>query len=183
METTSQICSLGNRRDLGSARSRGRNVPQFGVELCRGGSTPLWVSSMAMAVRISRQRATAGCRSHWVTAMGRSRRLGAMVLGWHGFDSVLTARSKVQLSRSVNSMVTGSRISRLHQPGPGRLSVLLGNGDGSFQWAFDFPLDPLPGFRSIAVGEFNSDGIQDLVVGGGESAYCWVMAMVPSSRL
>src|SRR4030095_6359772 len=48
----------------------------------------------------------------------------------------------------------------------GRLSMLLGNGDGSFQWAFDYPL----GFAStsIAVGEFNGDGVQDLVVDGND---------------
>ena len=40
--------------------------------------------------------------------------------------------------------------------------MLLGNGDGSFQWAFDYTL--ALGSTSIAVGEFNGDGIQDLVI-------------------
>ena len=44
----------------------------------------------------------------------------------------------------------------------GRLSVLLGNGDGSFQYAFEYSLEQ--GSTSIAVGEFNGDGIQDLVI-------------------
>jgi FG-GAP-like repeat len=45
----------------------------------------------------------------------------------------------------------------------GRISVLLGYGDGSFQWAFDY-YNLTQGSTSIAVGEFNRDGIQDLVV-------------------
>jgi hypothetical protein len=47
-----------------------------------------------------------------------------------------------------------------------RLSILLGNGDGSFQWAFDYNLGFSPGSTSIAVGEFNGDGIQDLIISG-----------------
>ena len=49
----------------------------------------------------------------------------------------------------------------------GRLSVLLGNGDGSFQWEFDYSLAFAS--TSIAVGEFNGDGIQDLVVDASSS--------------
>ena len=48
-----------------------------------------------------------------------------------------------------------------------RLSVLLGNGDGSFQWEFDYSLASVS--TSIAVGEFNGDGIQDLVVDASSS--------------
>ena len=44
------------------------------------------------------------------------------------------------------------------------VSVLLGNGDGTFQAAvnFDVGLDNFP--FSVAVGDFNGDGIQDLAV-------------------
>jgi hypothetical protein len=42
------------------------------------------------------------------------------------------------------------------------VSVLLGNGDGSFQAAQDYRVGAAP--SSVAVGDFNGDGIQDLVV-------------------
>ena len=43
------------------------------------------------------------------------------------------------------------------------VSVLLGNGDGSFQGAQNFGVG-LRGAASIAVGDFNGDGLQDLAV-------------------
>src|SRR5262249_31051746 len=46
-------------------------------------------------------------------------------------------------------------------PSPGRLLVLLGNGDGSFRQVFDFEAGSV---SSLAVGEFNGDRIQDLVI-------------------
>jgi len=45
---------------------------------------------------------------------------------------------------------------------PGSVSVLLGNGDGTFQMARDF--DAGIGPVSIAVADFNGDGVQDLAV-------------------
>jgi hypothetical protein len=48
---------------------------------------------------------------------------------------------------------------------PGQLTVLLGNGDGSFQSAGTFP-SGLPFTSVVAVGDFNGDGIPDLAVGG-----------------
>jgi hypothetical protein len=44
------------------------------------------------------------------------------------------------------------------------ISVLLGNGDGTFQPAINFPLDP--GFSPywVAVGDFNGDNMPDLAV-------------------
>jgi FG-GAP-like repeat len=42
-----------------------------------------------------------------------------------------------------------------------RVSILLGNGDGTFQKALTFPV-PAP--IGIAVGDFNEDGIQELAV-------------------
>jgi hypothetical protein len=52
---------------------------------------------------------------------------------------------------------------------PGTVSVLLGNGDGSFQAAMDSGADYGP--NSVAVGDFNGDGIPDLAVAGyGNSA-------------
>src|SRR5215831_15948926 len=42
------------------------------------------------------------------------------------------------------------------------VSVLLGNGDGTFQAAVNF--DAGGGPVSVAVGDFNGDGVQDLAV-------------------
>src|SRR5215831_12769051 len=42
------------------------------------------------------------------------------------------------------------------------VSVLLGNGDGSFQPARSFDVGRQP--YSVAVGDFNGDGVPDLVV-------------------
>jgi hypothetical protein len=44
------------------------------------------------------------------------------------------------------------------------VSILLGNGDGTFQPALDYPAGIWP--RSVAVGDFNRDGNQDLAVTG-----------------
>ncbi len=44
--------------------------------------------------------------------------------------------------------------------GSNNVSVLLGNGDGTFQAAVNYPV----GSRSVAVGDFNADNKQDLVV-------------------
>jgi hypothetical protein len=49
--------------------------------------------------------------------------------------------------------------------GNGTVSVLLGNGDGTFQAARSY--GPEPGPRSIAVGDFNGDGRLDLATAGG----------------
>jgi hypothetical protein len=51
--------------------------------------------------------------------------------------------------------------------GLGGVSVLLGNGDGSFQAARSFAAGTHP--QSVAVGDFNSDGMQDLAVANSYS--------------
>src|SRR5713226_8016890 len=48
---------------------------------------------------------------------------------------------------------------------PGNVSVLWGNGDGSFQAARNFAAGTQP--VSVAVGDFNGDGVQDLAVANG----------------
>src|SRR5260370_28862703 len=42
------------------------------------------------------------------------------------------------------------------------VSVLLGNGDGTFRTAANYPVGTFP--SSVAVGDFNSDGVPDLAV-------------------
>jgi hypothetical protein len=46
---------------------------------------------------------------------------------------------------------------------PGTVSILLGKGDGTFRAAIDYPSGG-DGAQAIAVGDFNHDGIPDLVV-------------------
>jgi FG-GAP-like repeat len=45
------------------------------------------------------------------------------------------------------------------------VSILVGNGDGTFQTRVDFPAGSLP--RTIATGDFNRDGKLDLAVAHG----------------
>ena len=47
-------------------------------------------------------------------------------------------------------------------PSNGTVSILLGNGDGTFAPEVDYEVDAQP--ESIAVGDFNGDGILDLAV-------------------
>jgi hypothetical protein len=44
----------------------------------------------------------------------------------------------------------------------GTVSVLLGNGDGSFKQHVDYPAGG-PTVRAVATGDFNGDGVPDLV--------------------
>jgi hypothetical protein len=44
----------------------------------------------------------------------------------------------------------------------GTVSILLGNGDGSFQAPLRFAVGSYP--SSVAVGDFNGDGIPDVAV-------------------
>jgi hypothetical protein len=49
--------------------------------------------------------------------------------------------------------------------GPGMVSILLGNGDGTFRTHVEYPTGPTP--DSLAVGDFNGDGHLDLVTANG----------------
>src|SRR5439155_1355038 len=51
--------------------------------------------------------------------------------------------------------------------GPGNISVLLGNGNGSFGPATNFAVGAAP--ESVAIGDFNGDGKQDLVTANSYS--------------
>jgi hypothetical protein len=56
-----------------------------------------------------------------------------------------------------------------YSPTGGYLSILLGNGDGTFQKHRDFPINGGDQTLALAVGDFNLDGKLDVVVGSGGS--------------
>ena len=69
---------------------------------------------------------------------------------------------------------------------PGMVSILLGNGDGTFRTHVEYATGPTP--DSIAVADFNGDGRLDLVTANGILArttqfpFCWVMATARFNR-
>jgi len=73
------------------------------------------------------------------------------------------------LSTFLRPMVTRGEFNRdgiqdlaIAIPGiPGKIAVLLGNGDGSFRWLLQFEAGEA---ASLEVGDFNGDGSQDLVM-------------------
>ncbi len=61
-------------------------------------------------------------------------------------------------------MATASRIWRWQISYPNTVSILLGNGNGTFREAPGSPIAVGANPDSVAVGDFNSDGIADLAV-------------------
>src|SRR6516162_9485063 len=57
--------------------------------------------------------------------------------------------------------------------GSNDVSVLLGNGDGTFQAPINTPVGPQP--ASLAVGDFNGDGVPDLAVADAGSNDVFVL--------
>src|SRR5437764_56623 len=53
------------------------------------------------------------------------------------------------------------------------VSVLLGNGDGSFQTGVDYTTGPSP--NCVRIGDLNNDGKLDLVTTSGSSPTAWVL--------
>src|SRR3984957_339558 len=52
---------------------------------------------------------------------------------------------------------------------PGAVSILLGNGDGTFQTEVTYSTNT-NGASSVAIGDVNGDGKPDLVVAGGNGS-------------
>ncbi|MFZ3340204.1 MAG: FG-GAP-like repeat-containing protein [Terriglobales bacterium] len=59
--------------------------------------------------------------------------------------------------------------------GPGSATVLLGNGDGTFQPAIGYPAD-IPNYRSIQLADVNGDGHLDLLLAGCSGSFSWYCA-------
>jgi len=65
----------------------------------------------------------------------------------------------------------------------GQMSVLLGNGDGTFKVAPGSPFYTSQGTEPAVAEDFNGDGIPDLAVGGGYYLIVlWATAMAPSRK-
>ena len=94
------------------------------------------------------------CPSCWATAMAPS----------HPHDTLRWGRFPFQSSRET-SMAMAVRIWPPPMADAYSVSILLGNGDGTFQPARDFALAVCPVVRSplfITVADFNGDSQQDL---------------------
>jgi VCBS repeat protein len=61
----------------------------------------------------------------------------------------------------------------VHFSSASTVTVLLGNGDGTFQTGVDFSTGPSP--NSVRMGDLNNDGNLDLVTTSGSSATVWVL--------
>lgn len=85
-----------------------------------------------------------------------------------------TFKARVSLALGVNSDPTSISAADLNgdgkldlitsDSGPGRLSVLFGNGDGTFKAAFTLATNPYSG-SSVTTGDINGDGFADLISG------------------
>src|SRR6266516_860314 len=104
-----------------------------------------WVTSIAMGCPIWPWPITepAPCRSCWATAMGRS---GPSLTAGGGPHSI--AVGDFNRDGFADLVVANW--------GSDTVSVLLGNGDGSFRSALTLPVGRMP--HAVAAGDFNGDG-------------------------
>jgi len=61
--------------------------------------------------------------------------------------------------------------------GDGSVSVLLGNGDGTFGAVESYPVASYP--RSVAAADFNNDGLVDLAVASQQASAVSVLLGTP----
>ncbi len=80
------------------------------------------------------------------------------------------ADGKLDLAVTIPRSCTGSGCT------PGSLSVVLGNGDGTFQAGADYAAGDFP--SSVVVADFNGDGVQDLAVASSASGSTLVSVLL-----
>jgi hypothetical protein len=118
-----------------------------------------------------------------MSSKDRMRLSGFWVLGFGFFLSVIatTANAQLQFSAPANYPVgiapsnvaigdfngDGKQDFAVANSGTGNVSILLGNGDGTFQQAIDFTAGSSPAF--VAIDDFNRDGKLDLAVANGSA--------------
>jgi hypothetical protein len=88
----------------------------------------------------------------------------AVPYGSGGYNANSLAVADVNGDGKPDLLVTNDCASSSNCPGPGSVSVLLGNGDGTFQTAVSYPLAGAAWSSSVAVADVNGDGKPDLLV-------------------
>ena len=78
-------------------------------------------------------------------------------------------------SRWAISTATGKTILVTADEGGNTVSVLLGNGNGTFQAKQTFGMGPSSGTNAVAVADFNGDGRSDLVTSDGTDSTASVL--------
>jgi flagellar hook assembly protein FlgD len=95
-------------------------------------------------------------------------------------DPIFSAARSTDLAKPPVSVAVGDLnndgnldVAVVHFSSASTVSVLLGNGDGTFQDAVDYSTGPSP--NCVRMGDLNNDGKLDLVTTSGSSATVWVL--------